>query len=122
MDDKTQSKHAMFGLVTVLLLVLMIPFALIGTATAPKVTAASVEPNVSPRTAATVLCQAEALKRDPQAVWQKPAEWIMSKHATGNYSLMMYWQSRGKTGMLQGTFSRCVLQPVNGSLQLVSLS
>ena len=117
MNDKTQTKHAMYGLVTLLLIVLMIPFAIIGNATAPRLEAVRTTlAEVTPRAEATAICQRQALKRDPGAQWRKPDTWVMSKHASGNYSLMMSWNGT------QPTIARCVLQPVNGVLQLVSLS
>jgi len=122
--DKTQTKHAMYGLLTLLLIVLMIPFAIIGKATAPKLEAVRATlAEVTPRAAAMEICQRQALRRDPAARWTSPNDWIMSKHASGNYSLMMSWNSQKPiTGMWQPTIARCVLQPVNGALQLVSLS
>jgi len=118
MNDKTQTKHAMYGLLTLLLIVLMIPFAIIGNATAPKLKAVQATlAEVTPRAAAMTICQRQALKRDPAAQWRAPDNWVMSKHASGNYSLMMSWNSG-----TQPTIARCVLQPVSGALQLVSLS
>lgn len=121
MSDKSETKSAVIVFSVVILAAIVLPFAILTNGVRPAPVRA-IDTESTPRELVTTVCMRAALVKDPSAVWMKPADWILSKRESGNYKLWMMWDGVTERGNRLHTLAVCTVQPVDGSMQVVSVS